>query len=52
MIHQDHFGDIVGLFLIALGILVFSTIDHGLGYALVSGGMVALKLKNPPKDGP
>lgn len=51
MIHESHWGDIVGLFLICLGVFTFQIIDHVLGASLVSSGLIALKLKSVPKNG-
>ncbi len=43
---QLQWGDVVGIFLISLGVFTFALIEKSLGQTLIGAGLLALKLKN------
>ena len=42
-----HWGDVVGLFLVSLGVFVLALVDRQAGNLLVGAGLLALKLQRP-----
>ena len=45
----NQWGDVVGLFLISLGVFAFAVVDKALGQTLIGAGLLALKLRTNGK---